>query len=145
VGDADAVDHLPLQTTIRAPKKGGLTCSNEQINAATIEGDLTVGKGDWCDLVDVTVDGDVRVHKTSGVRLENVDVAGDVKIEDAFAAADPLSAGANVICGSTIGGDLRIHASRADAPWRIGTCGPNAIGHDSRDHGHKKARHLSRR
>lgn len=128
VGDADAADHLPLQTTIRAAKKGAeVTCSDEQINAATIEGDLTVGKGDWCDLVDVTVDGDVRVHNTRGIRLERVVVAGDVKIEDVDAAADPLSAGANVICGTTIGGRLQIHGSHQNTPWRIGTCGPNII------------------
>ena len=129
VGDADAPANLPLQATFKASRNDDVTCSNEQINAATIEGDLTVGKGDWCDLVDVTIHGDVRVHDTSGLRLRNVDVDGNVKIEAANDAADPLSAGANVICGSTIAGRLQIHGSRGTAPWKFGTCGPNTIGH----------------
>ena len=68
VGDADAVSHLPLQTTLHAPGKGDVTCSNEQINAAVIDGNLNVEKGDWCDLVDVTVNGDLHIDRTSGVQ-----------------------------------------------------------------------------
>jgi beta-glucosidase len=128
VGDADALSHLPLQATFKAPKKGDVTCSNEQINAAVVDGNVNVEKGDWCDLVDVTVDGDVHAHNTSGIRIQNVTVAGDVKIDDAKSAADPLSAGANVVCGSTIGGRLEIHGNHPNAPWRLGTCGPNTIG-----------------
>jgi len=135
VGDADAVSHLPLQKTLHAPDKGDVTCSNEQINAAVIDGNLNVEQGDWCDLVAVTVNGDLHVDKTSGVRLENVDVAGNAEVNHAEGEADPLSAGTNVICSSTFGHDLVIHDSSAAASWTIGSCGPNTVGHDLRfDH-----------
>ena len=130
VGDADAVSQLPLQKTVHAPGKGDVTCSNEQINAAAIDGNVKVEKGDWCDLVDVTVHGDLHMHETSGVRLQNVDVAGNVDIDHAGAAADPLSANTNLICSTTVGHDLVIHDSATGAPWSIGACGPNTIGHD---------------
>ena len=78
----------------------------------------------------MTVNGDLHVDETSGIRLENVDVAGNVDVDHAGGAADPLSAGTNLICSSTVGHDLVIHDSAAGAPWSIGACGPNTIGHD---------------
>ena len=48
---------------VHAPGKGDVTCSNEQINAAAIDGNLKVEKGDWCDLVDVTVNGDLHIAR----------------------------------------------------------------------------------
>jgi hypothetical protein len=132
VGDADAVSHLPLQAKLGGPPKdkGDVTCSDEQINAAAIDGDLTVAKGDWCDLVDVSIGGNLHVDGTTGVRLESVDVAGNADIAHASGAGDPLSAGTNLVCGSTFGRDLTIHDSAAGAPWSIGDCGANTIGHD---------------
>ncbi|HEU5213852.1 MAG TPA: glycoside hydrolase family 3 C-terminal domain-containing protein [Gaiellaceae bacterium] len=132
VGDADDPAHLPLQTTVKLPARGDMTCSNEQINATTVEGNLRVEKGDWCDLVDVTVNGDLHIDKSSGVRLESVDVGGNADVNKTGAAADPLSAGTNVICNSTIGHDLSVRDSSAGAPWSTGACGPNTIGHDLR-------------
>jgi len=134
VGDADATSQLPLQKTFHAPGKGDVTCTNEQINAAVVDGTLKV-EGDWCDLIDVTVNGDLHIDKTSGVRLESVDVTGNADIAHAGDAADPLSAGTNVICSSTFGHDLVIHDSSATSSWTIGSCGPNIVGHDLRfDH-----------
>ena len=91
----------------------------------------------------MTVNGDLHIDRTSGVRLENVDVAGNVDIDHASDAADPLSAGTNLICSSTVGHDLVIHDSAHGAPWSIGACGPNTIGHDLRfDHNERQQRHL---
>jgi hypothetical protein len=42
-------------------------------------------------------------------------------------AADPLSAGTNVICNTTIEGDLVIGRSGRGTRWNIGQCGPNTI------------------
>lgn len=42
-------------------------------------------------------------------------------------AADPLSAGANVICGTTIHGSLRVQGSADGSPWNIGSGGANSV------------------
>ncbi len=42
-------------------------------------------------------------------------------------ASDPLSPGANVICTSTIDGNLQIQSSGSSSPWQIGGCGPVAV------------------
>ena len=138
VGDANAAANLPLQTTLKVPAKdkGDVTCSNEQINAAVIEGNLKVEKGDWCDLVDVTVNGDIHVDKSSGVRLIHVQVAHDVDIQ-ADDAADLQSSGANVLCDTAVGHDLHIHGGGTTAPWTIGGCGPVTVGHDFHFDGNK--------
>ena len=39
-----------------------------------------------------------------------------------------MSSGANVICNSTIGGNLQVQNSASSAPWRLGGCGPNSVG-----------------
>jgi beta-glucosidase len=127
VGDADALDHLPLQATLKAAKKN-VTCSNQQFNATTIDGNLTVAKGDWCDLVQVKVNGNLHLEQTSGVRIAGVTIKGNLESERASGAADPMSSGANVICNSTIGGNLHVHGSAAGAPWHLGACGPNTVG-----------------
>jgi len=136
VGDADAMSSLPLQETLKSPKKDkgkgkdDITCSNGQLNATTIDGDLEVEKGDWCDLVMVTVNGNVHLDKSSGVRLVNSTINGNVDIENTSGAADAMSSGANVICNTKITGHLNIHKSAAGAPWRIGACGPTSVGKD---------------
>ena len=135
VGDADQMSSLPLQATLTAKDKQDVTCADEQINAAAIDGDLIVEKGDWCDLVEVTIGGNLRIDGATGVRLRNVDVAHDADIGKTQGAGDLLSAGTNLVCGSTFGHDLVIHDSETNAPWSIGACGPNKIGHDLRfDH-----------
>ena len=120
----------------RRRRQGNVTCSNEQLNATTIDGNLNVAKGDWCDLVDVTVNGDVHVDKSSGVRLMHVQVAHDVDIQ-ADDAADLQSSGANVLCDTTVGHDLHIHGGGKNAPWTIGGCGPVTVGHDFHFDGNK--------
>ena len=42
-------------------------------------------------------------------------------------ATDPLSPGANVICDSTIDGNLQILSSGSSSPWQIGGCGPVTV------------------
>jgi Glycosyl hydrolase family 3 C-terminal domain/Fibronectin type III-like domain len=132
-GDADAMDQLPLQVTLKDPKKpkgkDNITCSNEQINATTIDGDLKVEKGDWCDLVMVTVNGNVHLDKAAGIRIANSTIDGNVDIEKTSGAGDLMSSGANVICNTQVKGHLHISKS-SGAPWHIGACGPTSVGKD---------------
>jgi hypothetical protein len=39
-----------------------------------------------------------------------------------------MSSGANVLCNSTVGGNVNVHKSGSGAPWHIGACGPNTVG-----------------
>ncbi|MBO0834983.1 MAG: glycoside hydrolase family 3 C-terminal domain-containing protein, partial [Actinobacteria bacterium] len=126
VGDADALAHLPLQTTLKAAPNS-ITCSDQQFNATTINGNLTIPPGAWCDLVRVTVNGNVSIQGT-GVRMSGVTINGNVAASTSD-ASDPLSSGANTICNSTITGNLQIQGS-SHASWQLGTCGTNTIGGD---------------
>ncbi len=126
VGDADTPASLPLSTTLdRAPTT--TWCVNEQFNATTISGSLTVPRGAWCDLVDVTVNGNLNLLGSSGTRIQRVTVAGDLNALGTRDANDPLSANANVVCASTIGENLRVLGSAAGSPWNIGGCGGNTV------------------
>jgi hypothetical protein len=133
VGDADAPADLPLQTGIdvQGPAGAGadnVSCVNEQLNATTIDGDLTVPSGAWCDLVDVTVNGSIIANHVAGLRISGSTITRDVIIGNAAAASDPLSSGANDICGTTIGGNLIAHDGARQAPVSIGGCGPVTVG-----------------
>ncbi|MBV9943998.1 MAG: glycoside hydrolase family 3 C-terminal domain-containing protein, partial [Solirubrobacterales bacterium] len=126
VGDSDAPSRLPLQASVDIPGRADVTCANEQLNATMISGRLTVPSGAWCDLVDVSVARDLVVAG-SGLRLAGSTIDGNVIISGTQRAADPLSAGTNVVCNTTIGGDLVIAQSSSSAPWNIGQCGANSI------------------
>jgi beta-glucosidase len=131
VGDADALSNLTQQASITVPATGAVECDNEAINATSIGGDLTVPAGSWCDLVDVSVGGDLTIKSTSGVRIRNSSVAGGVLINGATAAANPQSAGSNVICGTHVTGDLQVLNSGPSAGWNLGgVCGGNTVGGD---------------
>ena len=127
VGDADAATSLPLSTTLNDGNEN-VSCSNQEFNATTINGNLTVPQGSWCDLVDVTVKGNVRLQRSSGVRIQSVSIAGNLQVENVTGAADPLSANVNNICDSTISGNVQVQNSASGAPWNIGGCGANTIG-----------------
>ncbi len=126
VGDADAPAQLPLSATVYESHSVH-SCVNEQLDAMTIDGNLHVPRGAWCDLVDVKVTGSVHAERSSGIRIQSSAVAGNVRISRTSGASDPLSAGANTVCDSTIGGDLDVHRSRHGVAWTIGGCGPNTI------------------
>lgn len=125
VGDADSLDHLPLQATLKSATKN-ITCANEQLNATTINGNLTVPAGAWCDLVSVTINGNVEMRQATGVRISGVTVNGNVEASGTTDAVDPMSSGANTICNTTINGNLEIRNS-AGASWQLGTCGANRV------------------
>ena len=126
VGDADASSSLPLHAQVTIPASSNLTCSNEQLSAVMVQGDLTVPPGSWCDLVDTSVAGDVHVSGT-GLRIAGSTIHGDLEISGVRDAADPLSSGVNVVCDTTIGGRLDLHGSARSAPWSIGLCGGNTV------------------
>jgi hypothetical protein len=39
-----------------------------------------------------------------------------------------MSSGANVICNTTINGNVQITGSTSGSPWHIGDCGPTRVG-----------------
>ena len=39
-----------------------------------------------------------------------------------------MSSGANVICNTTINGNLQITGSNSSSPWHIGSCGTTTVG-----------------
>ena len=152
VGDADALPNLPLRANLGGRKHGWAgdrqhgwghettVCANEQINATIVNGDLTVPNGAWCDLVDITVRGDLELNRTTGARIQSVTVYGDLTAKSAMGTADPLSSGSNVICNTTVHGNLEIKDSHGGVPWNIGGCGANTIDgnldfHGNRGHG----------
>ena len=126
VGDADASASLPLSTTLGAAP-ANITCSNEQINATTISGNLTIPSGSWCDLVAVTVAGNLQLQGGSGLRLMGSTINGNLQAQATADARDLLSFGANTVCASTIKGNAQIQSSAAASPWHIGGCGPVTV------------------
>ena len=125
-GDADSPASLPLQATVTIPASGNLVCDDEQLSAAMVQGDLFVPPGSWCDLIDTSVAGDLLVTGT-GVRVAGSTIGGNVLITGVRAAADPLSAGANVVCDTTVGGNLVIAGGGRSVPWNLGQCGANTV------------------
>jgi hypothetical protein len=126
VGDADAPASLPLHATLSGGSSN-ITCSNEQLNATTIDGNLTVPAGAWCDLVRVTVNGNVLLRGSAGVRLAGSTINGNVQADNTSAASDAMSSGANVICNTNIDGNLLIQGSASGSPWHLGTCGTTTV------------------
>ena len=126
VGDADAPGSLPLHAAL-APAPANISCANRQLNATTIAGNLTVPSGTWCDLVRVTVKGNTLLGGTGGVRLAGSTINGNVQALNASAASDAMSSGANVICNTTIQGNLIVQGSASGAPWHVGACGTTTV------------------
>jgi hypothetical protein len=106
---------------------GNMTCSNLQLNGITVSGNLTVAPGTWCDLVGVTVNGNLSVQGGGGLRVTGSTVRGNVQAQGVTGASDPLGSGVNVICDSTIDGNLQIQSSGSSSPWQIGGCGPVTV------------------
>jgi beta-glucosidase len=141
VGDADALSNLPLRTTLGGHQDGwshdAMICADEQINATIVNGDLTVPNGAWCDLVDVTVRGDLELDHTTGARILGVTVYGDLTAKNARDTADPLSSGSNVICNTTVHGNLEVQNSHGGVGWDIGGCGANTVDGNLDFHGNR--------
>jgi hypothetical protein len=127
VGDADQPTSLPLHATLPAANKN-ITCSNSELNATTIPGNLTVPTGSWCDLVDVIVNGNLQAQNGAGLRLQGSTVNGNLQAQATTAATDPLSSGANVVCNTKVTGNLQLQSSGPGSPWHIGGCGPVTVG-----------------
>ncbi|MEU9347971.1 glycoside hydrolase family 3 C-terminal domain-containing protein [Streptomyces sp. NPDC048278] len=130
VGGANRLASLPLKTEISIPAATNITCANQELNSMTVNGNLTVKAGTWCDLSNVTIKGSLKADKATGLRLVNSTVKNDVELTDTKAANDPISSGANTICSSTIGGDLTASGSAGKATVRIGNCGATKVGGD---------------
>jgi beta-glucosidase len=126
VGDADAPSSLPLHATVTIPASNDVTCADQQLSAVMVRGDVTVPEGSWCDLIDTSVAGSLRVNGT-GVRVAGSTINGNLDIANVRDAADPLSAGSDVVCDTTVRGDVVLRGSARSAPWNFGLCGGNTI------------------
>ena len=71
--------------------------------------------------------GNLRLDHTAGARIQSVTVDGNLIAPNAAGAADPLSSGSNVICNTTVHGNLEVRNSHGGVPWNIGGCGANTI------------------
>jgi hypothetical protein len=142
IGDPTAASALPLQQTVRIPAFDSgphwagrgfrapsiTTCDDEQLSATLITGTLVVPGDAWCDVIDTTVAGDVVVDgRSAGVRIAGSTIDGNLLSIAATQAADPLSAGDDVLCNTTVKGNVAIAGSSASVPWLIGLCGGNKI------------------
>jgi beta-glucosidase len=126
VGDADSPSSLPLHAQITIPASGNVTCQNEQLSAVMVQGNVSVPRGAWCDLVDTSVAGNVSV-KGDGLRIAGSTIGGNLTIDRVNGADDSLSSGTNVVCDTTVDGNLTLHGSSQSAPWNLGLCGGNTI------------------
>ena len=126
VGAADSLSSLPLQERVTIPSSGTVTCDDTQLSAAQVLGNVVVPPGAWCDMIDSSVTGSVTVAG-DGLRIADSTIGGSLVALGVRNADDPLSAGANVVCGTTIGGDLVIEDSARSAPWNVGQCGGNTV------------------
>jgi beta-glucosidase len=125
-GDADALSSLPLRAQVSIPAASSITCDDTQLSAAMVQGNVVVPPGAWCDMVDTSVAGSVLAGGT-GLRIDNSTISGNVIAVGVRDADDPLSSGANVVCGTTIGGNLVVGGGPRSAPWKLGLCGANTV------------------
>jgi len=126
VGDADSLSSLPLQARVTIPSSSTITCDDAQLSAVQVQGNVVVPPGAWCDMIDSSVAGSVSVLG-SGLRIADSTIGGSLVALGVRGADDPLSAGANVVCNTTIGGNLVIEGSAKSSPWNVGQCGGNTV------------------
>jgi beta-glucosidase len=126
VGTADSLASLPLQTQVTIPSSSTITCDDTQLSAVQVRGNVVVPPGAWCDMIDSSVAGSVIAAGSTGLRIANSVIGGSLVAAGVHRASDPLSSGANVVCGTTIGGDLTIDGAAA-AAWNLGQCGANTV------------------
>jgi hypothetical protein len=132
-GDPTAATSLPLQTTVQIGGNDGttstLTCDDEQLSATVVSGNVMVPGGDWCDVIDTTVTGNLMLGAGSvGLRVTESTVDGNITSTGTVKAADPLSAGSDMICSTTVKGTVSILLSGKTVPWNLGQCGGDTIG-----------------
>jgi beta-glucosidase len=126
VGSADSLPDLPLQATVTIPSTSNVTCENQQLSAVMVQGNVTVPPGAWCDLIDTSVAGNLQVNG-SGIRIADSTIKGNLDISNVRDAADPLSSGTNVVCNTTVNGNVALQGSSHSAPWDLGLCGANTV------------------
>jgi beta-glucosidase len=126
-GDADSLSGLPLQARVTIPSSNTITCDDTQLSAVMVPGNVIVPPGAWCDMIDASVAGNVVVAGGTGVRIAGSTIGGSVIAAGLRQADDPLSSGANVVCGTTVGGNLVVAGNSRSAPWKLGLCGANTV------------------
>ena len=126
VGTADSLASLPLRATVTIPANGDLTCNDQQLSAVMVRGDLIVPPGSWCDVVDTSVTGDLVVGGT-GFRIAGSTIGGNLVVSNVRRASDPLSSGTNVVCNTTVNGQLVVRNGAGAAPLNLGQCGANTV------------------
>jgi beta-glucosidase len=139
VGTADSTASLPLQTQVTIPSSSTITCDDTQLSAVQVQGNVVVPPGAWCDMIDSSVAGSVTAVGGTGLRIANSNIGGSLVAVGVHGADDPLSSGANVVCGTTIGRDLTIAGSAKSSPWNLGQCGGNTVLGEATFHGNAAA------
>ena len=74
---ADALSGLPLRATVTIPAVGHLTCNDQQLSAAMVQGNVIVPPGAWCDVIDTSVAGNLLVSGT-GFRIAESTIGGNL-------------------------------------------------------------------
>ena len=78
---------------------------------------MIVPGGAWCDVIDTTVTGNLVMSRGSaGVRIAGSTVDGNLVATGTTQAADPLSAGYDVLCNTTVKGDVTIRGKLGLGP-----------------------------
>jgi hypothetical protein len=126
-GDGDSAASLPLRAGITIPSSASITCDDTQLSAVQVQGNVVVPPGAWCDMIDSSVAGSVIVTASSGLRIAGSAIGGNLEAASVHGASDPLSSGVNVVCNTTIGGDLVVASSARSAPWNLSQCGANTV------------------
>jgi hypothetical protein len=77
-------------------------------------------------VVDTSVAGDLVVGGT-GFRIAGSTIGGNLVVSNVRRATDPLSSGTNVVCNTTVNGQLVVHNGAGAAPLNLGQCGANTV------------------
>src|SRR5262249_3944577 len=106
---------------------GNVSCAN-QVLTGLVRGNLTVPAGAWWDLTNnVHVTGNLTLQSSVGVRIVGAEIDGNLRAAGTSGATDPSSPSLNLICGTTVKGNLQVSGSSASAPWTIGD-GADCVG-----------------
>jgi hypothetical protein len=71
----------------------------------------------------MTMNGNVQLNQAGGVRIAGGTINGNVQANDTSGSGDPMSSGSNVICDTTVQGNVQIHGSDGSSAWHAGSCG----------------------
>ena len=90
-----------------------------------VQGNVTVPPGAWCDLIDTSVTGNLAVGGDR-LRIAGSTIGGNLR-RQRQGASDPLSSGTNVVCNTTVNGNLALARQRRGLPVEPRPMRPNTV------------------